>query len=239
MKDFLRDVSRSVSGFNFEVIKVQSDAHETTFESVTPDRTLILKGKTKTPVQGFEGTIGLTNLSVLSGILNLSAMKDDSSSIDTQGRGSTPEELVFTAPNMRSTYRLMNSNVIPKQPTFKLDKFDVEIQPTKPVFNEFREQSGIFASINPKFKPKVELNKLVFCVGDTSSSTHSSEFTFSEVKAGTILKGGYDYPIAEVLKALRLMDAGACSLKISSMGALVVDVDTGISTLSFIFPGHS
>ena len=239
MKDFLRDVSRCVSGFNFEVIKVTSDSNETTFESVTPDRTVILKGKTNAPVTDFEGTIGLTNLSVLSGILNLSAMKDDSSSIDTNGRGSSPEELVFTAPNMRSTYRLMNSSVIPKQPTFKLDKFDVQIEPNKSVYGEFREQSSIFSSINPKFKPKVELQKLVFCVGDNSSSTHSSEFSFGSVQQGVTLKGGYDYPIQDVLKALRLMDFGSCSLKISSMGALVVDIDTGVSTMSFIFPGHS
>ena len=239
MKDVLRDISRCVNGFNFEVIKLTADPTETLFEAVTADRTVIMKGKANTPVQGLNGVFGLSNLNILNGIINLTAMKAETSDIQIINRDGEPEELLFTAPGMRSAYRLMSNTATLKQPTFKVSEFDVIVNPTKGVLGDFKEQSSIFSSVSTKFKPKVKSGNLTFTIGDTAASNHNSEFVFSEVEPNTELKGSFEYPISETLKALSLINYGTCSLCYSSRGAQVINIDTGIITFSFIFPGFS
>ena len=81
MKDLFKDITRIAGGFKFDAVKVSATAEATTFEAFTTDRTVIIKGVAKTPVTDIQGTFGLSNLSTLSGILGLSAMKDENSKI--------------------------------------------------------------------------------------------------------------------------------------------------------------
>lgn len=238
MKDIFMDVVRSVNGFNFEVIKVSAADDATTFEAVTNDRTVIMKGKTKEAVTGLTGTFGLSNLSILQGILGLTAMRESDAVIevntDTSGE---PTELVFKGKGARTVYRLMAGKAVPKQPGFMKPAMDVEVEPTKGAFVDFKEQASVFSSIGSKFKPEVTNDQLNFVLGETNSSNHNSQFAFSDVTGE--LTGSYVYPIGETLKALSLVNIGECKVSFSGKGVMVVEVDTGLLELSFIFPGHS
>lgn len=238
MKDLFKDITRIAGGFKFDAVKVSATAEATTFEAFTTDRTVIIKGVAKTPVTDIQGTFGLSNLSTLSGILGLSAMKDENSKITVVEEKGDPKELVFSAPGMKAVYRLMADSAVPKQPNFKASQFDIEVETTKQSVFGFDEQASIFSSVSPKFVPSASNGNLVFSIsaGATSSST---EYIFADVPPTAKLSGGYMYPIAEVMKALKLVSTGTCKAKFTSLGAMVVEVDTGISEITFIFPGHS
>lgn len=238
MKDIFMDLVRCVNGFSFPAIKVEA-GEETTFEAVTEDRTVILKGKAKNPVEGLEGTFGLSNLPILQGILGLTAMKDDSAAIEVKNNSKSgePEELIFKGKGTRSVYRLMGSKSVPKQPKFATPAFDVVSEPTKGSFVDFKEQAGVFATVGTSFTPSVVDGELKFSLGEAGAANHNSEFTFDEV-AGN-LAAQYSYPIGDVLKALALINIGECKVQFSGMGVMVIDIDTGILELSIIFPGQS
>lgn len=238
MKDVFMDLVRCVNGFNFEVIKVSADESETKFEAVTNDRTVIMKGRAKTATEGLQGTFGLSNLSILQGVLGLTAMKDSDATIEVKTTSAgEPEELIFKGKGSRTVYRLMGEKAVPKQPNFMKPAFDVVAEPTKGAFVDFKEQAGVFAAVGTKFKPQAADGALQFTLGDSASANHNSQFTFADVVGE--LKGSYDYPIGETLKALSLINSGECKVQFSSKGVMVIDVDTGILEISFIFPGHS
>lgn len=232
------DLVRSTNGFNFEAIKVTAEAESTQIEAVTPDRTVILKGKTKTPVEGLDGTFGLSNLAILQGILGLTAMKDDSAGIEVKtASNGEPEELIFKGKGSRSVYRLMAGKAVPKQPGFKTPEYDVSVEPTKGSFVDFKEQAGVFGAVGTSFTPRAEGGRLQFVLGDAAAANHNSEFTFADVEGD--LNASYSFPIGDVLKALALLNHSECRVSFSKMGVMVVDVDTGLLELSFIFPGLS
>lgn len=239
MKDIFMDLVRCVNGFNFETIKVTADESATSFEAVTNDRTVIMKGKAKSAVSDLNGTFGLSNLSILQGILGLTAMKDGDASIEVKNNSTSgePEELIFKGKGTRTVYRLMAGKAVPKQPGFMTPAFDVVAEPTKGAFIDFKEQAGVFAAVGTKFEPVSVDGELQFSLGDANAANHNSKFTFADV-AGE-LAGTYKYPIGETLKALSLINFGECKVQFSSKGVMVIDVDTGIMELSFIFPGHS
>lgn len=237
MKDILRDLVRGVNGFGFDVIKVTA-AEETTFEAVNNDRTVIMKAKTKDPITSVQGTFGLASLSILQGILGLSAMKDDDADVEVKLNASgEPEELVFKGKGNRSVYRLMAERTIPKQPNFRNPGFDVEVEPTKASFVDFKEQAGVFGSVGTTFKPSTRAEQLHFALGDASSANHCSDFAFAD--AAGQLTAAYGYPIAQTITALGLINTGDVKVSFSAKGVMQIDVDTGMTEFSFIFPGHS
>lgn len=240
MKDILRDIVRSTGSFGFDVIKVTADDKGAIIEAVNGERTVIMKGKTKAPIEGFNGTFGISNIGVLTGILNLPTFQSDTATvaIETNANGD-PEQIVFKDGGSKSVYRLMAERAIQKQPNFKSPAWDVEADPTVAKVGEFKAHASVFGSISVRFKPTVEENELRFYIGDTGASNHSDVVVFSETEDGTELKGGYEYPIDKILTALNMCSNADVLLRFSSKGVAQIDVDTGLLELQYVFPGHS
>jgi len=242
LKDFFRDIVRGVSGFKFDVVKVTATDESTTFEAVTSDRTLILKGTAKDVVTDLNGVFGLSNLDILGGVLNLSAMKEETSTAEVKyTQDDEPEEILFKGKGSKASYRLTAERAVPKQPQFKANSFDVEVQPTKASTQEFKEQTSVFGSVaGNKFTPKIENAELRFVLGSVSSSNHNAEFIFTTVDSGLTLGGNYKYAIDDTLRALSLANVSASStMKLTSKGAMVIEIDSGICKFEYIFPGHT
>lgn len=239
MQNVLKDLVRCVNGFAFEAIKVTSDSTETKFEAVTADRTVILKAKAKDPVAALTGSFGLSNLSILTGILGLTAMKDGAVIVKNAADG-TPEEFQFSGIGTESVYRLMADAAVPKQPNFKSPQtFDIDTTVSKGAFIDFKEQTSVFSSVSTTFTPYTKDLKLVFGIGESGAANHSSKFNFADVDAAAKLSLSYAYPVNDVLKALSLTNFGSGTLKISAKGVMVITIDTDILELSFIYPGRS
>ena len=242
LKDFFRDIVRGVSGFKFDVVKVTATDTETKFEAITPDRLLILKGTSKEVLQDVTGVFGLSNLDILGGILNLTSMKDDSASTTVKyTQDGEPEEITFKGKASKASYRLTAEKAVPKQPNFKAQSFEVELQPTKASTQEFKEQTSVFGSVaGNKFTPQVQSSELKFVLGNSLSSNHNAEFVFCAVDSTSTLGGNYKYPIDDTLRALSLANNSASStMKLTSKGAMVIEIDSGMCKFEYIFPGHS
>lgn len=241
LKDFFRDIVRGVSGFKFDVVKVTATDTETKFEAVTSDRTLILKGTTNTVVDDIKGTFGISNLDILGGILNLTAMKDDSSTTTVKyDSADEPEEITFKGKGAKAAYRLTAEKAVPKQPNFNASQFDITVQPSKLNTQEFKELTSVFGAVaGNKFTPYTENGELKFTLGSATTSNHNSEFAFCAIDAGA-LQGNYKYPIDATLRALSIGDgAQKCTMQLTGKGAMVIEVQSGLSSFKYIFPGHS
>jgi hypothetical protein len=241
LKDFFRDIVRGVSGFKIDVVKVTATDTETKFEAVTSDRTLILKGSANTVVDDIKGTFGLSNLDILGGILNLTAMKDDVAVTTVKyDNAQEPEEITFKGKGAKAAYRLTAEKAVPKQPNFNASQFDVEVEPSKANTQELKELTSVFGAVaGNKFTPFTENAELKFTLGNSGTSNHNSEFTFCTIDNGN-LPGNYKYPIDATLRALTLGDSSQKStMKLTAKGAMVIEVQSGLCKFEYIFPGHS
>ena len=240
MLDILRDLVRASSGMKFEVIKVTATDDKTTFEAMNPERSAIMKATSKVVLPPeFNGTYGLSNLSILAGILGMSTMKTDATVELVNNSAGEPVEMKFASSGASAVYRMMAEANIPKQPNFHTPEWDVTIEPTKMSYVNFKEQASVFGSVGGnKVTPRVANGSLMFDIGDAKAANHHTSFAISDC-AGS-LNSSYKYENDLTLTAMALASSSASiSLNLSSKGVMQVTVDTGLLEIDFIFPGHS
>jgi hypothetical protein len=138
--------------------------------------------------------------------------------------------------DFQNDYRFMAAVIINKKiksPNFKVDKFEVDIEPSVQSILRF----GYQASANSEesvFNARVEDGNLIFSFGD--HSTHAGQFMF-EPGVGGGLKQTWNYPVQQTLKILNLM--GDKRIMFSDKGAMKIDVDSGQVSYSYILPAHT
>lgn len=241
MIDVLRELVDSVSGLGFDVIKVTANDDATVFEAVNNDRTAIMKARTKAPIDGLTGVFGLSNLSVLGGILSLSSMR--AGEVEVKTKHGEVEELVFTgADGARAVYRVMAENAVPKQPTFRSPEWDVTVENVgKAAMARFKEQAGVFGSVGGnKFTPSAQDGQLIMEIGEAGSSNHSTRFVLTECTGD--MPATFKYQNAHTSTVLALTNHKTLTLHFSAKGVMQAEIgaeDDAVMSVNFIFPGHS
>lgn len=244
MKEILTDLVNSIGGLGFTVIRVTGTDKETTFESFTEDKSIILKAKAKTVDSELEGTFGLNNLPLLAGLIALPNFKSDDASVKvTKAKkdGKTPEEIVFKAGSKGSvaSYRLMHEAAIPKQPVFKTPKWNATLaNPEKSNLAEFSTCAAIYKDIEKSFLVKAKDGVLMFQLGQESAANHKASVLISTECDGDF-NASWTWPSEKVTGILRLADKNNCTINFSEAGAMQIDIETEFNEYSFILPGHN
>ena len=246
MKDTIFDIVKHTAGLGFiEQVKVTGSVDETILQAADTDRTVVLNAKLHKPVTEFEGEFGMGNLGCLNGICSLPNYKEDDASVEVTRRDRNgtelPESLKFKdGAGNNDTYRLMSKEIIEqtlKTLKFKEPNWDVTFEPSKAKVSELTQVASIYGGIEPNFSVKTEDGNLIITLG-SSEGGFLGKRTFANNVDGDINEG-WSWPLNQVLAILKLGMSGICNMKISSAGALMISIDSGLGVYDYILPANT
>jgi hypothetical protein len=236
--DALKDIVKHTHSLGFiEMVKVIGSSTELKIETKDSDNTVIIYGDMYQPVAGIESTLGLSRLAVLKGIIGMHDRSAVAITTETRGTDVLPTEVSFDGGGgFVSNYRFMSETMINEQikvPPFKGATWDITLVPTKASITRLSENFGILGGFEKRFTVVVDKGTLKFNIG--SGPTDRTTVPFANDVVGT-LKHQWTYPLAQVLAILKLTESATASMSFSDMGALKIDVDSGIGKYSYILP---
>lgn len=228
MREILSDVLKQVHGLA-SVVKVTGSNEQTRFQAVDDKKTLVIDGIAKAAITGFEGEFGLSNLSLLQGLLDFASYRTDESSLNIKRRdwkgSTTVEQIEFRdAKGLGADFRCMAPEAVPDQATLTKISWDIEFVPDRGKLAEFQKLVTLCKEVDENFTLKVEDGNLVFTIGTASAATHRASMAFHEVGAKS-LRAPLQFNSAQFLKLLSVGGTEG-TLAISDRGLLSVSCET-------------
>lgn len=238
MINILKDLTNTINGINFNIIKVEGDDTSTTFKSMTDEGNIIMKATTKEPIPEFSGVFGLSNLDILKGYLGVYGSNDENTVkvVSSERNGKTvPTELKFTSKgNSSATYRLTGESGISRVLVMKQIEWDEKITTlTKEKIDEFAKFAGILRSTEKKFSVFKDGDMLAFRIGDEETSTSAAVINIMETDGS--LKSSFSFPLVEFISAIKKDNV---VLNFSNLGFAKVDIETDLVNYEIVFRGE-
>jgi len=242
IKDTLKDVLRHTHALGiYEMVKVTGTMEDTEIETVDADKTVILKGKLKSPVADFVGnTVGLSRMGTLARFLEYPGFTEDTATVEvvTQKRNEedVPAEVKFQDENgTEAHYRFMAAEIVNQQLkaiNFKGASYDVEINPTAKMLKDLNFFSSAL-DLEDTFTPKTEGGNLYFLIGEAGSDR--TKVKVAEAVTGD-LTHDFQWPLAIVLKICRLSENANVTMSFNQKGLLQIVVDSGMGEYTYLLP---
>ena len=242
IKDTLKDVLRHTHALGiYEMVKVTGTMEDTEIETVDADKTVILKGKLKSPVADFVGnTVGLSRMGTLARFLEYPGFTEDTATVEvvTQKRNDedVPAEVKFQDENGTDAhYRFMAAEIVNQQLkaiNFKGASYDVEINPTAKMLKDLNFFSSAL-DLEDTFTPKTEGGNLYFLIGEAGSDR--TKVKVAEAVTGD-LTHDFQWPLAIVLKICRLSENANVTMSFNQKGLLQIVVDSGMGEYTYLLP---
>lgn len=263
MLNYLRDLVKHTTGLDVDVLKLTGDDDgNIKIEGMDTDKSVVLKGTFNKELPELHGVCGLSNLTWLSGYVNLYQEITDTVSIEREARtfsievkdedgstlkesdGSTvyeeiEEEAIIEfhfsrpTPKMKNIYRVVDRRMIPEQYNFLGADWDVIVKPTKQAIDMLAQQAAIgFESL---FGVRTEDGVLFLTFGDSSQM---GEIEFANNVDGELTRP-WVWDIAKVLTILKFADKADCTMSFLDKGALQITLETGLGIYNFIMPAKA
>lgn len=237
--DSMKDIVKHTNSLGFlEMVKIVGTDQDAKIESIDADKTVVVFGELYQPITGIDTTVGLSRLGILKGFMDLHS--DSKVEVVKEMRGSTeiPTELKFdNGAGSVSNYRFMSESMINEQikvPPFKGAVWNVSFTPEKKSIANLSAYQGILGGFEKRFTVGVDKGTIVFSIG--SGPTDRTSVPFASGLTGT-LKSQWSYPLSQVMSILKLADtSSSTTMNFSDMGALKIDIDSGIGKYSYIIP---
>ena len=238
MKDYLQDIVQHTHSLGIiDLVKIVGDAHTTTIEAVSEERTVIVQAQFHNPVPEFIGTFGMPNLSKLNTILGIPEYREDARLTITK-KEDAPTGIHFenSSGDFKNDYRFMSAEIVNDQlktVKFKGVRWGVEIEPSVAAIQRLKFQAQANSG-ETTFIAKTENNNLMFYFGDHSS--HAGNFVFAHDVAGSLTKA-WSWPLSAVISILSL--SGDKMIRFSDEGAAQITVDSGLAIYNYILPAQT
>jgi hypothetical protein len=241
--DALKDIIKHTSSLGFiEMCKVVGTTTDAKIEAIDADKTVVIFGSMYQPITGIDTTVGLSRLAVLKGYIDFPLFSDPKANVsvitETRGGVTVPTEIKFDSGSENiSVYRFMSEAMVNDQikvPPFKGATWNITITPEQRRIKELSYFQGILGGFEKRFVVSVDKNTLNFNIGN--GPTDRTTVPFATNVNGT-LKHQWSWPLSQVLSILKLSEtASTTSMKFSDMGALMIEIDSGIGKYSYILP---
>lgn len=236
--DQMNDIVKHTHQLGFiEMVKIVGTTSSAKIEAIDVDKTVVVYGDMYQPIKDIDSTVGLSRLAQLKGFIGL---HDKSSvSIITEDRNGvkTPTELKFdNGDGEIAAYRFMSETMANEQikvPPFKGAVWNVTIKPEKKKIDRLNAYQGILGGFEKRFIVSTEKDVLNFAIG--SGPTDRTTVPFATGITGS-LKHQWSWPLTQLLSILKLNDTEDLTIHFSDMGAMKIDVDSGIGKYSYILP---
>lgn len=240
MLDGLKDIVKHTQGLGFfDMVKIIGSDTEMKLETMDADKSVIMYGQMYQPMPELESTIGMSRLNVLKGCIEYQSFNK----LNVLTQKNKEDEDIPVAIEFKNTdgdvsvYRFMSEAMVNEQikvPPFKGAKWNVTVSPTREALTKMSYFSSMHGSFESTFTVRVDKDSLYFDIGQGTNDR-------STVKFATGVQGPlkqWAYPLSQVLSILKLSNSSDCSMSFSDMGALKIDVDSGIGKYSYILPAR-
>lgn len=237
--DSMKDIVKHTSSLGFlDMVKIVGSTASAKIEAIDTDKTVVLFGEMYQPITDLDTTIGLSRLPILRGYMDLHAGSTVSVIKESRAGVDVPVELKFdNGAGIIANYRFMSEGMINEQikvPAFKGATWNVSISPSKKSIAEFASYQGVLGGFEKRYTVGIVGGKLNFTIG--SGPSDRVVIPFADNVTGT-LKNSWSYPIAQTMSILKLADtSSSVTMHFSDMGALKIDIDSGIGKYSYILP---
>lgn len=241
MKDFLQDLVAHTHALGFIPLVKISATNETEISAMAEDRSVIVTGKTNTPVSEFNGVFGMPNLNKLDINLKCPEYKENAqiSVLTSQKNGEDVlSGLHFENEkgDFQNDYRFMSAEIVNeklKAVKFKGATWDISFTPSVAAIQRMKFQQNAHSE-ETVFQVSTKNDNLIFSFGDVS--THAGSFIFENDVDGKLSKA-WAWPVSQVISILTL--PGDSIMKISDSGAMQITVDSGIAEYNYILPAQT
>lgn len=232
MRDTLADVLKQTIGL-FETIKITGTADRTRLQAFDPKtKNVFVDANLKDPAPDLEGEFGISNLSLLRGLLDFPAYRGEKASFGVKRRdfgasqgGATVEAFEFSdGRGAGATYRCMSPKTVPIQAEITKVNWNVSITPDKAKLTEFTQMASLYAEVDKNFGVKTVNGNLLASFGKDNSSTHKGSMVFVEGVSGSF-PGGLQWSAAQFLSTLKIAGSDA-KVYFSDRGLLMVENET-------------
>lgn len=237
--DAFRDIVKHTSSLGFiDMVKIVGTEEDAKVESIDADKTVVIFGSMYQPIPDIDTTVGLSRLGILKGFMDLHSASSVTVVKETRSGQEIPTELRFDdGASSVASYRFMSESMVNEQikvPPFKGAVWNVSVTPEKKCISNLAAYQGILGGFEKRFTVSTKNNTLLFSIG--SGPTDRTSIPFAKDITGS-LKSQWSYPLTQVLNILKLVDSSAsATVNFSDMGALKIDIDSGISKFSYILP---
>lgn len=241
--DALKDIVKHTNSLGFiDMVKLVGTSTDAKIEAIDSDKTVVIFGSMYQPIGGIDTTVGLSRIAILKGYMDFPLFSGDKAKTDvvTELRGglTIPTEIKFSSGSGHvASYRFMSETMVNEQikvPPFKGATWNLTIAPEKKKIAELAYFQGVLGGFEKRFVVSVDKGVLNFDVG--SGPTDRTTVPFAENVTGT-MKHQWSWPLAQVLSILKLADtASSTTMNFSDMGALKIDIDSGLGKYSYILP---
>jgi len=242
MKDILQDIVAHTHSLGFlDTVKVSNEGN-TVIESMSEDKTVVLKAQTHKPVKEFSGTFGMPNLEKLNlHLKNPEYSEDAIIRVDSEDKNGevVPVKIHFEnkTGDYKNDYRFMSKGHVAekiKNVTFKGANWNIDFTPSVMAINRMKLMNDVHRE-EEKFSMSTRDSNgntdLVFTFGDNSN--HIGEYVFQNNISGK-LSHSWSWPVKQVQAILNL--GGDKNVKVSDQGAMMITVDSGLAKYEYILP---
>lgn len=240
MIEYLKDiVGHTFSLGNIEIVKVTGTEDETVIESLSEDRSVIIKAKTLNPIPEFIGTFGMPNLSKLNILLGIPEYRENAKVSVTKKNDKAEGEILAglhfenKVGDFKNDYRFMTSAIVNermKSLKFKGAKWNVEFEPTVHSIQRLKYMTQA-NSEETTFVAKSDKTDLKLYFGDHSS--HAGNFVFASDLEGSVARE-WAWPVSVVNSILSL--PGDKFYRISDEGVSQITVNSGLAEYNYLIP---
>lgn len=236
--DQFKDIVKHTHQLGFiEMVKVVGSDTEAKIEAIDGDKTVVIYGDMYQPIKDIESVVGLSRLAQLKGFIDLHDKSVVSVISEQRGGVELPTELKFdNGEGEIAAYRFMSETMANEQikvPPFKGATWNVTVKPEKKRIDRLNAYQGILGGTEKRFVVSTDKDVLNFAIG--TGPTDRSNVPFATGITGA-LKHQWSWPLTQVLSILKLNDTEDLTMHFSDMGAMKIDVDSGIGKYSYILP---
>jgi hypothetical protein len=244
MKEVLADMVRQVAPL-FTAVRVTGSEAGTKVEAYTEDKTLFLIASFKTVIPDFAGEFGISNLSMLKGLLDFASYKTDDAKFtvnrtDRDDLNFVSEFHFKDGKGAETRFKTMNPKMVGEQATIKNIDWELSISPSKGKIEEIAKLSSLLAEVEKVFGLKVENDTLFLTLGGNSEVRHSATVALTEgetVDGKLINSNPWFYNTAQLLMILKNAGSAKSSVKFSSRGVIGVTVETEKGEYTYFLRG--
>jgi hypothetical protein len=241
--DPLRDILKHTNGLGFiEMVKLIGTTKDAKIEAMDNDKSVIMYGQMYQPIEGIDSTVGMSRLNVLKGCIDYQNFGSDKAKVSvvkqTRESVDVPVEIKFDSGNgTKANYRFMAEAMVNEQikvPPFKGAKWNAVVEPTKAAIADLAYFGNMLGSFESTFIVSSENDALYFSIGQGTNDR--TIFKFADGVSGNLKN--WAYPLSQVLSILKLSSSSDCTMSFSDMGALKIDIDSGLGKYEYILPAR-
>ncbi len=243
-KEFIKEIIEATRGLETKMMYVRDFNGVPEVISSTEDSRVNMFIKSKGSIDGMTKEFGLSNLSILQGIVKLEDYLKEDSTLKLIEKNDIVGGIEYKDGNKKIKYQAPDIQMNQFKKLKTLTNYHDRTIPWTVVMNDissdvikqFNQMSTILAGVTKNFHIKNVDGDLKFCIGDETNSNHSADIIVDTNISGTIDTPIY-YDAKSFINVLNKIKDKKCRISIYDRGSIELFMENDSFEYKYIFLG--